>query len=375
LDFQFKIQDPSNPDTTYILEEIINLIRNENLLKWRGIYSWTTGKTLSRLFIEDEDVKAFASKRKVEFVIGLDAITTDFALIKLNELKTDYTGFESKVFHNDVCDLFHPKISHFEFADGKQILLVGSGNFTLTGLQTNIEAYTITSGTIDEIASISVWNNFLKFHSERIKDIDEETIELAKKNRIRFTKKRKILETEIEIEEVIDGEEVQEEFEEILPSTISSKLTEDSRVLIAQVPAAGGRWKQIHYNSAVIEKFFQAKENSHHRIFLKEIRMDGTTGPDEVRPVVYSTTNKNFKIEVNSPRATSQYPNNGIPIIILREVSVRNFLYMLIMPNDDCYNRLNNFLKDSESVGRGLKRVITDTKVLKNVWPNCPLLY
>src|SRR5690606_12854813 len=155
MTFEFRIQDPSNEKTTYLLEEIIRLVQNEDLVRWRGIYSWTTGKTLSKVFEEDPDIKSFLQNGSIELVIGIDTITTDYALIKLRELNQQLEGFSSKVFENDVCDLFHPKISHFEFANGVHTLLVGSGNFTLTGLQTNIEAYTITSGTAEELSSIS----------------------------------------------------------------------------------------------------------------------------------------------------------------------------------------------------------------------------
>lgn len=376
MDFQFKIQDPSNPNTTYILEEIIRLIQRGNMIRWRGIYSWTTGKTLSKVFVEDPDINAFLQNGNVDLVIGLDAITTDYALTKLSELNLNYDGFASRVFHNDICDLFHPKVSHFEFANGEHILLVGSGNFTLTGLQTNIEAYTITSGSLAEIASISVWDEFLEFHNTRIREIDDEAIEKAKGNRIRFARKKKLVEAEIEAEEEVAGEEIQEEVEEIIDTPIAARLSENSRILIAQVPAAGGefgRWRQIHYNAAVIEQFFQATANSHQRIFLKEVRLDGSLGPDEIRPIVYSDSNKNYKIEV-SARLGLGYPNNGRPIIVLREVGVRNFLYILILPGDAPYDSLVTFLDENESVGKGLMRVITDSTHLKSIWDDCPLV-
>ena len=76
MQFQFKIQDPSNPNTTYILEEIIRLVRRGDLIKWRGIYSWTTGKTLTKVFLDDLDMNAYIQNGHVELLIGLDAITT-----------------------------------------------------------------------------------------------------------------------------------------------------------------------------------------------------------------------------------------------------------------------------------------------------------
>jgi hypothetical protein len=331
---------------------------------------------LSKVFVEDPDINAFIQNGNVDLVIGLDAITTDYALTKLSELSLKYDGFTSRVFHNDICDLFHPKISLFEFENGEHVLLVGSGNFTMTGLQTNIEAFTITSGSLEEIASVTLWDEFLEFHNTRIREIDDEAIEKAKGNRIRFARKKKLVEAEIEVEEDVAGEEIQEEVEEITDTPLAARLSENSRILIAQIPAAGGefgRWRQIHYNAAVIEQFFQATANSHQRIFLKEVRLDGSLGQDEVRPIVYSASNKNYKIEV-SARLGLGYPSNGRPIIILREMGVRNFLYMLIMPGDTPYNSIVNFLDENESVGKGLKRVITDSVHLKDIWADCPLV-
>lgn len=374
MNFQFKIQDPSNPDTTYLLEEIIKLIQKGDMTRWRGIYSWTTGKAISRVFIEDPDINEFLKHGQIELIIGIDAITTDYALKKLLELNSEYPNFVPKVFHNDVSDLFHPKISHFEFQSGEQALLVGSGNFTLTGLQTNIEAYTITTGNPQEMDFLSEWDDFLLFHSARIKEIDLETIEIAKKNRIVFA--RKAREIEEELSEELSGEEeeeITEEAEDIVEMPLAARLGVTSRVLIALVPRAGGRWRQIHYNADVIQQFFHASPDSHQRVFLKEVHFDGSLGPDEFRPVVYSNSNKNLKIEV-SARPGIAYPDEGAPIIVLREVGIRNFLYMLILPNDPPYNSLKAFLDDNESVGKGLKRVITDSRRLRAIWDACPLV-
>lgn len=376
MTFEFRIQDPSNTNTTYLLEEIIKLIQKGNLIKWRGIYSWTTGKTLSKVFIEDPDVKSFLQNGIIELVIGIDTITTDYALIKLRELNDQFERFSSKIFKNDVCDLFHPKISHFEFSNGEHTLLVGSGNFTLTGLQTNIEAYTITSGTADEISSISVWEDFLEYHSERIKEIDEESIEKAKKNRIKIVRTKQALEEPLPAEEEAAAVAQQGEIEETAEIPFSVRLNENSRILVAQVPGAGDRWRQVHYNAAVIEQFFRAVPNSHQRIFLKEIRLDGSVGREEPpRKVVYSKKNKNYKIEISSrPEANDPVKGDPKPIIVLREMGVRNFLYMLILPGDDPFDSLQEFLNENESVGKGLKRVITDAEALKEVWPDSPLV-
>ncbi|WP_424964410.1 phospholipase D family protein [Ekhidna sp.] len=381
MNYEFKIQDPSNPSTTYLIEELVQNIRKEGLINWRSIYSWTTGRTLTKLFEEDPDINHYITQGGlVNMVIGIDTITSDFALQKLSQLTDNYENIDAKIFHNDISDLFHPKISHFQFNDGTNVLIVGSGNLTLTGLQTNIEAYSIAIGNDEEIASISAWNEFLDFHNDRIKEIDDDAIERAKKNRIRIRKIKKvdedqqvdIVEGDAEAEAEYDEEQI-DETEDINTTSISNlDLREADSVLVAQVPKAGARWHQVHYNKHVIENFFNAEANSHQRIFLKEVKQDGTTGSDEVRPVVYSNTNKNYKIEISSHQGID-YPDSP-PIILLRKVATRNFLYMLLMPGDQGYDEMFQFTLDNESVGKGMRRVITTTDDVSETWGDCPLI-
>jgi len=309
----------------------------------------------------------------------LDAITSVPALNKLQSLNQDIDAFDAKVFHNDVSDLFHPKISHFELVDGGHILVVGSGNFTLSGLQTNIEAYSVACGSSEELTSIIAWDSFLELHKERIKDIDESAFEKARQNVWRGTRKPRVSDEEIEIEadDQLDQEEI--DLEEIIGADevdtgVEEELEiENLRVLIAQVPAAGGRWKQIHYNAAVIEQFFRGRANSHQRIFLQEVNLEGEFGENEARPIIFSTSNSNYKIEI-SGRPGVEYPNTNKPIIILKEIGTRNFLYMLIMPGDDHFDDLWQFTETEESVGRGLPRILTNSNRLAELWPDCPIL-
>lgn len=356
----FHIQDPTNQNTLYLYEAIIEQLMKTSLESWRGIFAFATGSALHNLFIEDPVVKSFLNRGEINIIIGVDAITNVMALEKLTSISEQSNKFNAKIFINPSNRLFHPKISHFRHKNGTSVLIVGSGNMTSGGLRSNIEAFVVIEGTENELSSISTWDDFLIRHHENIKDINEEAFERARQNTVearqRRRKKRKVKPEEVEVEEALEQEE---------------PILEDSRVLVACVPAAGGRWNQIHYNKEVVNKFFRTDPNSSQRLFLREIKLDKTLGPDEVRPLVYSHTNKNFKVEIAAKRG-EDYPKTP-PIIILREVGLRSYYYVLLMPGDNGYNEMFDFTKNHPSLGKGLKRVLTKMSVVLNEWPNCPL--
>lgn len=68
----------------------------------------------------------------------------------------------------------------------------------------------------------------------------------------------------------------------------------------------------MHFNQAVIviAQFFQVRADSMQRVYLVERRPDGTHGDEEVRPCIYSTSNKNYKIELGA-RRHGNYPAVG----------------------------------------------------------------
>jgi hypothetical protein len=89
---------------------------------------------------------------------------------------------------------------------------------------------------------------------------------------------------------------------------------------------------------------------------------------------VYSTTNKNQKIELGAKR-TVDYPTTGSPpIAVFRERQVREFDYLLLMPGEAGHAQMLRFSQTQPSIGRGLPRVLTHFVKVKRAWPGCPLL-
>ena len=146
------------------------------------------------------------------------------------------------------------------------------------------------------------------------------------------------------------------------------------RVLIAQVPAAGGRWHQVHFNRDVIEQFFQVTPNSNQRVYLRAMSSSGDQGEEEVRPCVFSEqSNRNCKIELASRRGEEYPPGGERPVAVFKEIQARTFDYMLLLPGDDGYEEMLNLAETLPTTGRGLPRVITTMEIVRDAWTGIPL--
>jgi HKD family nuclease len=364
MNYEFHVQDPTSPDTVYLFEAIIDAAQDATELF--GIFAFATLGGV-RALVTDPIVQSFLDRGgHFHLIVGIDAVTNRQTLEYLLAFDGEHLNATVRVFWNDSAGLFHPKLMHFRYGNGGEVLIVGSGNLTPGGWRENFEAYTVLRSRAREAIDVSSMTRFLARHDGAIRAIDEEALERAGRNLIRGGRigRRRPVEVEPEVveaalEAVVDAEEVP------APAV--------DRVLVAQVPAAGGRWHQVHFNQAVIAQFFQVRADSTQRVYLVERRFDGTRGDEEVRPCIYSTSNKNYKIELGG-RRHEDYPAVGVPIAIFRETHARSFEYMLIMPGEPGHAELQQLLTLLPHVGRGLPRAITDTTELRAGWPGSPLL-
>jgi len=366
MEFNVHIQDPSNPETVYLYEALVAEFGAEELVSCRGMFAFATRAAVDNLLVEDPTVSAFLTQGKTDLLVGIDAVTDHRALEQLRELDQSIEGFRARAYFNPLRTLFHPKLVHFSRSDGTETLVVGSGNFTPGGLRENVEAFSVVYGTSDEVRGSSAWQSFWDAHRTDIREIDEEAIAIGRKNSaaMRSRPRRPVTRPESE------GEEEAAQAANVAAISVSGP----SRVLAAEVPSGGGRWSQIHYNKDVIEIFFRAQPNSSDRIFLQPVAADGTVGAEEVHPLVFSTVNRNYKVEARMHHG-EPYPGNATPpLIVLREVGVRNFAYTLLMPFEQGYNAVRQLIADHPRVGRGTKRVLVDSDVLERYWPDSPLL-
>ena len=167
MDFQFCMQDPTDPETRYLYEAIIGAAAEATT--WRGVYAFASRDGVNHL-IEDPAIQEFMHKGgEIDLIVGIDAVTNLQTLERLQELEACLQRFRPRVFWNATSGLFHPKISHFGYADGRKTLIVGSGNFTPGGLMHNFEGYIVISVNADEVIDLSSLDVFLARHAGDIR--------------------------------------------------------------------------------------------------------------------------------------------------------------------------------------------------------------
>lgn len=148
-------------------------------------------------------------------------------------------------------------------------------------------------------------------------------------------------------------------------------LTGAEYVLVAQVPKAGDRWHQVHFNVDVGKQFFRVNEGEDHLISLEQLRSDGQLGPKAENPLVFSKKNRNYRIEFDF-KATD-YPEDDRPLLLVLELGLRRFRYVLLLPGDDGYDEMATLNADEPSIGQGVRRVLTNLDEVELRWPGCPL--
>jgi hypothetical protein len=143
-------------------------------------------------------------------------------------------------------------------------------------------------------------------------------------------------------------------------------------VLIAEVPRAGARWHQVHFNAEVVEPFFRIAEESPSGAVLEGIDATGTIYSRDPRPLVFPESNRNRRIEFDFGSVTD-YPEEGRPILLVLELEVRRFRYLLLLPGSVGHREMESLNQQLPRFGQGLKRSRTNLDTVENHWPGCPL--
>ena len=354
MDCEFHLQDPTSSDPVYLLEAILEA--SHGAVSCMGMFAFASRSGVDS-FIVDPEIRRFLRKSSMCLVVGIDAVTNRDALVRLQELEHSNERLNVRVFWNSTGALFHPKVARFRYPDGGQSMIVGSGNLTLGGLRQHFEAFSVMRVTADECLDTSSLDRFLADHHASLRPIDNEALERATRN-IRHGPHRQ---SGIESEAPAPSGDVE------LPAGGTD------RFLIAQIPKAGARWRQIHFNADVIEQFFRVRPDSTQRVYLVECRRNGSFAEQEVRPCVYSRTNMNYKIEIASHRG-EPYPNAGRPVAVYRELQARSFAYMLLMPRDPGHKEMYTLTERLPKIGRGRPRAIANSTDIRDSWAACPLL-
>lgn len=118
------------------------------------------------------------------------------------------------------------------------------------------------------------------------------------------------------------------------------------RVLVAEVPKASDRWKQINFDKASFQNYFGATPGGTggtYRILLKNVDSAGTLGVTETRPSV-SVASHNWRFEISAANGLPYPLGINRPYVIFTEASIRSFIYELIMPGDPRYPEVDSFV-------------------------------
>ena len=329
-----------------------------------GLFAFASSAGVDCL-IGDWAIQRFLRRSRMSLLVGIDAITNRHTLEHLRDLEQQHQHLSVQVFRNPTNALFHPKVARFEYPDGRRSMIVGSGNLTPGGLRSNFEAFSVMRAVADETLDVTSWNRFFTDHVADIGPIDDAALERAARNVARG--RRRQIEMEPGAPRVVEP----------VVADVETPVGGTDRFLIAHVPGAGDRWRQVHFNIEVVRQFFRVRPRSSERVFFRECRPDGTfIERDPPRRCVYSERNRNHKIEV-AARPEVQYPAHGRPIAVFRELQTRSFTYMLLMPGEAGYNAMSELLENHENVGRvfrNVRRVFATRTEIRGVWPECPLV-
>ena len=390
---QFCIQDPSYKNSKYIHETLLSECIGG--CSGAGMYAFAT-KDGIELFMEDENFKKFIQKSTFLLIVGMDDITNVRAIETLKELQSKY-GKNLKVkayIHNSRKSTFHPKLSWFK-KDNGGVLILGSGNLTQQGLRQNREAFTVTE--CDEEAMDKVvkeWNQWLQHSEPFLFDISEDIVmERAKQN---ITKLKAVYEVQkttsgkssvasySALAELFKNQPKDKKFDKRKDESEvkTTKLVQDkvkvdyviedeidvdleywytdleSEVLLAEIPKNGSRMSQVNFDKKSFEEFFGATcgENGSYRILFRNVNVDGSLEKIEVRQSV-SVESHNYRFELDAAKGVV-YPNGEErPIGVFAKVSDRDFLYEIVMPDNQVYQQVVSVMSSKQPDSRALRRL------------------
>lgn len=340
---------------------------------------------------------------KIKIILGIDQKGTSKEA--LEEVLS--WGVESKIYHTQSVNIFHPKIYLFENTD-IFTLIVGSNNLTTMGLVKNIECSLLIKDTKGEH---SVHNDFYVYWKSIIDGVDinlmpinqklidelfaenliptelERTekfdngrdVDTGKKIKINFNgakiqrnptgfvPKRRI----IKVKRVVSIKDKSNPGKHVKSVTEEPLLVNGEEVLIAEI-GGGPRWKQVNFPVEIFENFFGAERgNNSYNIKLMNIAQDGSLGELETRQAV-SVKSHNYRFEIHCSETDREYPGiSKRPIGLFIKIDNGQFLYQVLWYNHPAYKRIKKYLYAESKVRREyeLRRHIVHIEAIHAIYP------
>ena len=368
MQYEIRIQDPTNPPSSLLFDQVVALAAAGKVVWLRMFFGFLTGSGVDAL-LGVPVVRHVLLHSKVEVLVGLDAVTDRRGLKRLLKLARKNPQFTPRVIKNTTGALIHPKMLVARYADGRAVAVVGSNNLSSGGLNGNVEGYTIARFKPGEHLDLSDWDAFILRWDPLITAIDDEALEAAERNERRLRRLQKVAKktsTKPDSGVVVSDGQAHE-----TPESGVENLAE--LLLVAQIPRAGNRWSQVHYSAAIIQNYFQIQAGN--QVFLRKYGTANVEAPQ----VVYSTVNKNYKIELGAARdaeKTRGYPAKGRPVVVFRRESavLRRHRYVFLMPGDAGHAAMAALAKSAfKGPANHLPRVIVPRNRVLAAWPGCPL--
>lgn len=340
---------------------------------------------------------------KIKVILGIDQKGTSKEALE-EVLSWDV---ESKIYHTQSVNIFHPKIYLFENTD-IFTLIVGSNNLTTMGLVKNIECSLLIKDTKGEH---SVHNDFYIYWKSILDGVDVNLLPITQELIDRLYEE-KLIPTESERTDMYDngrdkitkskrnisfnGAKIQRNPEGFIPKrrqvkakritktenntnpsqpiiTVSdeSLLINGEEVLIAEI-GGGPRWKQVNFPLEIFENFFGAERgNNSYNIELMNIAQDGSLGNVEIRQAV-SVKSHNYRFEIHCTETAGTYPgNHRRPIGLFIKIDNDQFLYQVLLHNHPAYKKIKKYLYEESKVKREdeLRRHIVHIEAIHALYP------
>lgn len=329
-----------------------------------------------RALLCDPVVTEYFDERSAHLVVGIDAVTSRAALEALREFEAEYDGLRVSVFRNPVRHLFHPKTIRFDHGERQSTFLVGSGNLTEGGLVRHFEAFSIlTLEGPARTSAITEWDGFFARQATYLVPIDDAVLERAEHNVASGRRRTPLVDPE-----AIAEAEAEEEGSEMALDAPRAQLVGDEIVFVGEIPDASGRWQQAHFSKAAVDSVFgvdvdDPEQLRNLRVFLHHVNADGTRDELETRPVVYSSSNANTRIELGALHGR-EYPADGRPVLLALATGLRTFDYMVVFPESINYEITQALLATGTPIegNRGLPRVTLTVEEFREAWSTSPLL-
>lgn len=332
----FYIQDPRYENGKLLNEALLEACNHA--LYGAGTYAFVSADGV-KLLMKNETFERFITEGTYELLIGMDEITDTRTLAALNQLCNQYPNLMASAFmHDTKGSTFHPKYSWFRYKDGGMLVL-GSGNLTAKGLRRNTEAFVMQRVNDLEILSIeNMWADWVNSSKAYIKPLlNSEVILRAEENSKPIMINTKGIDWGVEND--------------------VWKFDSNSKMLIVEIPTEYEYKKMKHYQVDVDihtgNTFFGAEFYPKRDIILRKIHPQGFIEEIETA-TINITPDKNYQIKLIAHENT-QKTAKGFPFAIFVKLSLRTFLYSIILPDDRGYRQVK---KEMDNRRRGISNLV-----------------